>query len=43
MYSIWSAYTLGVAISTVAGKLRVTGRSGVASHSSVTALQMSMT
>ena len=43
MYSIWSAYTFGVAISTVAGRLRITGRSGVASHSLVMASQTSST
>ncbi|MER5682307.1 hypothetical protein [Streptomyces sp. NPDC002205] len=40
MYSIWSAYTFGVAISTVAGRLWMTGRSGDASHSSVRLLQV---
>ena len=41
MYSIWSAYTFGVAISTVAGRLRITGRSVVASHSAVMVSQRS--
>lgn len=41
MYSIWSAYTFGVAISTVAGRLWITGRSGEASHSSVRLSQIS--
>ena len=40
-HSIWSAYTLGVAISTVEGRLTMMGCAGVAPHSSATAAQMS--
>ena len=41
IHSIWSAYTLGVAISTVDGKLIITLLSLVAPHSSITASQTS--
>ena len=37
MYSIWSAYTFGVDISTVAGRLMIALRDGVGSHTSHTA------
>ena len=40
-HSIWSPYTLAVAISTVAGRLRMTGRALVGSHTSMTASQIS--
>ena len=40
-HSIWSAYTLGVLISTVAGRLMITGFSGVGCHTAVTASQTS--
>ncbi len=42
IHSIWSAYTLGVAISTVAGRLMMMGFSGVAPTTSVTASQTSL-
>ena len=41
IHSIESAYTLGVAISTVAGRLTISGRSGVGSITSMTAEQTS--
>ncbi|OQB90388.1 MAG: hypothetical protein BWX86_02249 [Verrucomicrobia bacterium ADurb.Bin122] len=41
IHSIWSAWTLGVAYSTVAGKLRMILLSGVGSQTSVTASQIS--
>ena len=40
-HSITSAYTFGVYISTVAGRLRMIGRSGVGSMTSITASQIS--
>ena len=36
-HSIWSAYTLGVLISTVAGRLMITGLCGVGDQTAVTA------
>ncbi len=41
IHSMESAYTFGVAISTVAGRFKITFRSGVGCHTSVTALQIS--
>ena len=41
IHSIWSAYTFGVATSTVAGKFRITLLVGVAPQASVTALHTS--
>ena len=41
IHSMASAYTFGVAISTVAGRLMMTLRSGVGAHTSVTASQTS--
>jgi hypothetical protein len=41
IHSIESAYTLGVAISTVAGRLMMTLRSGVGSKIAITLLQTS--
>ena len=41
IHSIESAYTFGVAISTVAGRFTITGRSGVGSITSMTAEQIS--
>ena len=40
-HSMTSAYTLGLYISTVAGRLRIIGRSGVGSITSITASQIS--
>ena len=40
-YSIWSAYVLGVDISTVEGRLMMTGFSAVAPRVSSTASQIS--
>ncbi len=40
MYSIKSAYTLGVAISTVAGRFTIIRWSGVGSMTSMTSLQI---
>ena len=40
-HSIWSAYTLGVAISTVAGRLRMISRPSSGCHTSETASQTS--
>ena len=40
-HSIWSAYTFGVAISTVDGRLTMIFSSGVAPHVSATAAQIS--
>jgi hypothetical protein len=41
IHSIESAYTFGVAISTVAGRLMISGRVGVGSTTSMTAEQIS--
>ncbi len=41
IHSMESAYTFGVAISTVAGRLMITLRSGVGCQTSLTALQTS--
>ena len=41
IHSIWSAYTLGIATSTVSGKLRIIRRSAVGCHTSITASLMS--
>jgi len=40
-HSIWSAYTFGIATSTVSGRFRMIGLSGVGCHSSMTASQIS--
>jgi hypothetical protein len=40
-HSIWSAYTLGMATSTVSGRFKMTFRSGVGPHSAITASQTS--
>ena len=40
-HSIWSAYTFGVATSTVAGRLRMISRPGPGCHTSETASQTS--
>lgn len=40
IHSIWSAKTFGESVSTVVGRFRVTGRSGLASQSEVTASEM---
>ena len=40
-HSIWSAYTLGVFISTVAGRLIIMGRSAVGCQTALTASQIS--
>ena len=40
-HSMTSAYTLGLYISTVAGRLRIIGDSGVGSMTSITASQIS--
>ena len=42
IHSIWSAYTFGVAISTVAGRFRMIRSSGVGRHASITASQIAL-
>ncbi len=42
IHSIWSAYTLGVATSTVSGRFRIIFRSGVGCQTSITASETSL-
>src|ERR1044071_61122 len=42
IHSIWSAYTFGIATSTVFGRFRIILRSGVGFHTSITASEMSL-